>query len=85
MKKFIFIISMAISMLSCHTEGLINKDKITRLILIEGDKQIFVESKDSIYNIASEINKANRDPAVFLSEYEVIVCYKDTSVTFLCN
>ncbi len=86
MKKLIFIIPIVISIFSCTSRNLINGDEVTKFIFYEKDKKISIENKDSICMIANELNRAKKDPAIFISEYKIIVCYKENAnMTVLCN
>ena len=90
MRNFIIIV-LSICFLACNSKNLINSKNVTKLVLIEmlhqnKETHFIVKNKDSIYNIIKKINKADRDPAVFISEYKIVIYDRDVATkTILCN
>ena len=75
-KGFILIALLLIGIFSCNSRSLVDRDEITALMLVDGDNKISIDSKDSIRLVANNINLAKKNPAIFISKYKVIVCYK---------
>jgi hypothetical protein len=82
--KYCAIILFFFGLLSCHSEHLINKDNITKIVFFNEEKQVVISDKDSISTIVKKINGANYEPAIFPTEYEIDVYYNDSIVAILC-
>ena len=90
MKKNL-IMALAFLLLACNSKDLIVEKNTKKLILVELTKHysnnlFIVKDKDSISMIIKKINKANRDPAIFIADYKIVIYYRDNSTrTILCN
>jgi hypothetical protein len=90
MKRILIIIS-GIFLFACHSSDIIDKNNVIEIALIESrqpnkEVRIRIKNKDSISNIIKTINNADKEPAIFLSEYKIVIYYQnDINRTILCN
>jgi hypothetical protein len=78
--KSCVLIFMTICLFSCQPNKIIDDRGIVRLVLIDKFRKhqnMRIVNIDSISMITKEINKANWEPAIFISRYELDVYYKN--------
>lgn len=90
----LFIVLMVMTLFACNSKELINLDGIRNVVVIinpleengEKAKEILIEDKSRIQNIAKHLNRAHREFAIFRSTYRIEVNYANNRKTIiLCN
>ncbi|BEG98040.1 hypothetical protein [Bacteroides sedimenti] len=87
----VLIIVVCFLLMSCKADNLIRNNNIAKLVLVElldqnKEKQHAVNNRDSINSLVKTINSADKDPAVFITKYKIIIYYNDNvNDTVLCN